>query len=343
MTGIRWSYALNQWDTNIDAFVRRRDHERAFKTISISGFSGVEFTAVSFGPWEPFGTPDEIAKLYGSLDGLRAFLADCALDAVSSYVYDPFVGFEVEMGRGPDPLEPESLEPIARTALWFAEALQRLGGDTLVVRPVGSAWQTGALSDDQIGTLARLWNEVGRRIAAHEVRLALHVDFLSALRLGDGIDRLLKATDPTLVGLALDTAEFAIAGIDPVEFLRTHADRVRHIQLKNARDLVDEEEAMTPHAEHFVRTEGGARRIERWFFEPTDEGGLIDFEAFAQAVAESDYSGWIVVESDQSPHPAESAMVSGWYVQKVLRPIVEGAQGAGSLPGERARWTKGRP
>lgn len=326
MTGIRWGYALNQWDTNIDAFVRKRDHERAFKTISISGFSGVELTAVSFGPWEPFGSPDEIAKLYGSLDGLRSFLADCALEAVSSYVYDPFVGFDVEMGRGPDPLDPDSLDPIAATALWFAEALHRLGGDALVVRPVGSAWQTGALSDDQIGTLARLWNEVGRRIGEHEVKLALHVDFLSALRLGDGIDRLLEATDPRYVGLALDTAELAIAGIDPVEFLRRHADRVRHIQLKNAREVVDDAEAMTPHAEQFVRTEGGQRRIERWFFEPTDEGGLIDFEAFAQAVADSGYAGWIVVESDQSPRPAESAMVSGWYVQKVLRPIIDRAR-----------------
>lgn len=323
MTGIRWGYALNQWDTNIDAFVRKRDHERAFKTISISGFSGVELTAVSFGPWEPFGSPDEIAKLYGSLEDLRSFLADCGIDAVSSYVYDPSVGFDVEMGRGPDPLDRDALERITGTAVWFADAVHRLGGDTLVVRPVGSAWQTGALSDEQIGTLAQLWNEVGRRISGHEVRLALHIDFLSALRLGDGIDRLLAATDAEYVGLAIDTAELAIAGIDPVDLFRRRADRVRHIQLKNARDVVDEEEALTPHAEQFVRTEGGSRRIDRWFFEPTDEGGLVDFEGFANAVAESDYSGWIVVESDQSPRPAESAMVAGWYVQKVLRPIIE--------------------
>ncbi len=46
------------------------------------------------------------------------------------------------------------------------------------------------------------------------------------------------------------------------------------------------------------------------------------------AVAETGYSGWIVVESDQSPRPAESAMVSGWYVQKVLLPIVEGSRSA---------------
>lgn len=323
MTGIRWGYALNQWDTNIDAFVRKRDHERAFKTISISGFSGVELTAESFGPWEPLGSPEQIANLYGSLDGFRRVLAACALDGVSSYVYDPFIGFDVEMGRGPDPLDPEAAPRITATAVWFAEALAALGGAVLVVRPCGSAWQTGALDDEKIATLAALWNAVGAAIAPSGVALALHFDFLSALRLDDGLARLLDATDPGLVGLALDTAEFAVAGADPVAVLERHADRVRHVQLKNAYDVVDDEEALTPHAEQFVRTEGGARRIQRWFFEPTDEGGLVDFPSFVRALAESGYAGWIVVESDQSPHPAESAMVSGWYVQNVLAPIVE--------------------
>lgn len=322
MSDIRWGYALNQWDTNIDAFVRKRDHERALKTVAISGFEGVELTAVSFGAWEPFGTPQQIADLYGSLEGLLEVLRACALTAVSSYVYDPFVGFDVEMGRGPDPLDPAGHPRIISTAVWFADALQRLGGSTLVVRPAGSAWQTGALSDEQIAVLATCWNAVGAAVREHGVALALHLDFLSALRLEDGLDRLLDVTDPELVGVAIDTAEFAIAGIDPVEFLRRRADRVRHIQLKDAHDREDDEEARTPHAEQFVRTEGGARRIGRWFFEPSDEPGLVDFEAFMHAVADTGYEGWIVVESDQSPHPAESTMVSGWYVQKVLRPIV---------------------
>lgn len=323
MTGVRWAYAVNQWDTNIDAFVRRREHERAFKTISISGFSGVELTAVSFGAWEPLGTPQQISDLYGSLEGFRAVLSSCALEAVSSYVYDPFIGFDVEMGRGYDPIEPASIPKITATARWFAGALAALGGDVLVVRPAGSAWQTGALSDEQITGLANTWNAVGAAVAEDGVQLALHLDFLSSLRLADGFDRLLAATDHALVGIALDTAELAVAGIDPVEVIRRHGDRVRHVQLKDARDRVDDAEAQTSHAEHFVRTEGGARGILRWFYEPTDEGGLVDFPTVAEALAGTGYSGWIVVESDQSPHPAESTMVSGWYVQNVLRPIIE--------------------
>lgn len=328
MTGIRWAYAVNQWDTNIDTFVRKREHERAFKTISISGFSGVELTALSFGAWEPLGTPQQITDLYGSVEGFREVLHSCALDGVSSYVYDPFIGFDVEMGRGYDPLEEASIPRITATAVWFSEALKALGGDVLVVRPVGSAWQTGPLRDEQIAGLARCWNEVGRAVRAYGVSLALHVDFLSALRLDDGLERLLAATDPELVGLALDTAEYAVAGVDPVAFYERHADRVAHVQLKGARAVVDDEEAMTPHAEHFIRTEGGERGILRWFYEPTDEGGLVDFEAFADALARHGYAGWVVVESDQSPHPAESTMVSGWYVQKVLRPITEGRRAA---------------
>lgn len=324
MSAIRWAYALNQWDTNIDAFVRARDHERAFKTVSISGFHAVELTAASFGAWEPLGTPQQIEDLYGSLEGFRAVLASCALEAVSSYVYDPFVGFGVEMGRGHDPLDADSIGPIVQTSRWFADAVARLGGDVLVARPVGSAWQVGELTDPQIAQLAECWNEVGAAVSDVGVSLALHFDFLSALRLGDGLERLLDATDAARVSLALDTAEFAIAGIDPVDFYRRHADRVRHVQLKDARVVVDDEEAVTPHAEQFVRTEGGRRSIERWFFEPTDEGGLVDFVAFARALASHDYRGWVVVESDQSPHPAESTMVSGWYVQNVLAPILGG-------------------
>lgn len=326
MSDVRWAYAINQWDTNIDSFVRKREHERAFKTVSISGFSGIELTAVSFGAWEPLGTPQQLADLYGSVEEFGRFLASCAIDAVSSYVYDPSVGFEVEMGRGPDPLDPASVEQIVRTARWFADALRRLGGSVLVVRAAPSAWQTGALSDEQIGVLADLWNTVGAAITADGIALGLHVDFLSALRLGDGIHRLLASTDAATVGLAIDTAEYAIAGIDPVALYRQYADRVVHVQLKDARETVGDAEASTPHAEQFIRTEGGARKILRWFYEPSDERALVDFEGFFAALAEHGYRGWIVVESDQSPHPAESTMVAGWYVQKVLQPILEGAR-----------------
>lgn len=40
MSAIRWAYAINQWKPQFDDFVRREQHERALKTISIAGFEG---------------------------------------------------------------------------------------------------------------------------------------------------------------------------------------------------------------------------------------------------------------------------------------------------------------
>ena len=334
--GVRWAYAINQWDPNIDDFVRDEDHERACKVVAASGFSGIELTAANFLGWEPLGNLNAIRDRYGSLEALRTRLQGWGIDAVSSWVLDPghdYFGIQ-PMAPGQNPLEPGDRDEVVRACGWFAEALRELGGATLVVRPVGSAWQTGPLSDEQITTLAGTWNAAGRATQEYAIRLALHVDFLSALRVGDGLERLLAETDPALVGVALDTAELAIAGIDPVELLRRHTDRVWHVQLKGARDTVSDEEALRPGADQRVRTEGGEREVARWFYEPSDDARqLVDFAALARELAASGYDGWIVVETDGGPHPAKSTMLSGWYVQRVLQPLLAGAHGARLLGG----------
>ena len=97
MSGIRWGYALNQWDTNIDAFVRKRDHERAFKTISISGFSGVELTAESFGPWEPLGSPEQIAL---TAKNFKVYYKKVPGKTPGSYTMDHTAGFYVFDPKG---------------------------------------------------------------------------------------------------------------------------------------------------------------------------------------------------------------------------------------------------
>ena len=328
-SAVRWAYAISQWDPNIDDFVRDEDHERALKTIAICGFTGVELTAANFMGWEPWGNPNAIVDRYGSLAELRAGFERCAIDGASSWVLDVSHGFEKQIeAPGVDPLDPSARDRVVEVAAWFAEALHELGGSTLVVKPVGSAWRTGPLGDEQIRVLADTWNAGGDAVREHGVKLAVHLDFLSALRLRDGLERLLEATDPALVGVALDTAEFAISGMDPVDFYRRRSDRVWHLQLKGARDRVSEQEALTRGADQHVRTAGGEREIARWFYEPSDAAGLVDFEALARELAAHDYAGWIVVETDGSPHPAKSAMLSGWYVQKVLQPLLNGVESA---------------
>ena len=330
MSAVRWAYAINQWKPQFDDFVRREQHERALKTMSIAGFEGVELTAGT-GRWEPLGNPQQLAANFGSLAGFREFLSSCAIDAVSSWFWDPA---ERSMEHLTGPMSPLSVDDhpgIVARATEYAEALAELGGSVLVVRPTPGAGDVEPLDDDAFGRVAACWEAVGRATAEHGVRTALHVDFLSALR-RDHVPALLDRTDPALVGLAVDTGELTAGGIDPLAVIERYGDRIVHVQFKDALAVDDAEEYLQPHAHWTVRVRGGAREIPRWFAEPGADGGLVDFPAITRALLDAGYTGWIVVESDQSPHPAASALLAGYLVQRELRPMLQetATGGAGS-------------
>ncbi|RFU18854.1 sugar phosphate isomerase/epimerase family protein [Geodermatophilus marinus] len=319
--GIRWGYAINQWKPQFDDFVRREQHERALKTISIAGFEGVELT-YGTGRWEPLGNPQQLAANFGSVTGFGEFVRGCALDAVSSWYWDP-AERSMEHLTGPlSPMAEDDLPAMVERARELAGALPELGGSVLVVRPVPGAGDVEPLGDDALGRVAACWDAVGRATAEHGVRTALHVDFLSALR-RDHVPALLDRTDPAVVGLALDTGELTAGGIDPLTVISAYGDRIAHVQFKDALAVDEAEEYLQPHAHWTVRVRGGAREIPRWFAEPGADGGLVDFPAVTRALVEAGYSGWIVVESDQSPHPAASALLAGYLVQRELRPLIE--------------------
>ena len=323
---IRWGYAINQWKPQFDDFVRREAHERALKTISIAGFSGVELNAGT-GRWEPLGNPQQLAANFGSVAGFADFVRSCALQSVSSWAWDPEER-SMEHLTGPlSPLSPEDRPVLVDRAEEYAAALAELGGSVLVVRPAPGAGDVDPLDDAAIAELAATWDAVGARTAGHGVRTALHVDFLSSLRRDDALDRLLAATDPDLVGLAVDTGELAAAGLDPAALIRRHADRVWHVQLKDALAVDEAGEYLQPHAHWTVRVRGGVREVPRWFAEPGVEGGLVDSAAVISALLDIGYRGWVVVESDQSPHPATSALLAGYLVQRELRDLAATPRG----------------
>jgi inosose dehydratase len=172
-----------------------------------------------------------------------------------------------------------------------------------------------------LGRLAECWSAVGRATLEVGVRTALHVDFLSPLREPANLATVLELIDPAAVGLAVDTAEFTIAGLDPVEIIRQHPDRIWHVQYKDALAVDTAKEYLVPHAQYSVRQRGGEREIPRWFAEPGADGGLVDFTGVTQALIDIGYTGWIVFESDPSPHPATSTLLGGYLMQEHIRPM----------------------
>lgn len=305
-------YAINQWKPGMAHFVRTEEHERAFKTIAACGFDEVELRAGTF-RWEPLGRPERIVQYYGSIDAFLDVLHKSGIERVSSFFFDPGEPIFEEFNFGRNPLDPADRDGIVNAARTFTEFLQEAGGSTLVVRPVGSRWRTGELGEQQLGELAATWNAVG----ALGVRVALHVDALSALQTEDEIAAVLDRTDDT-VGLAIDTAEVTLAGIDPIRLYERHAERVVHLHLKDVRTTDTLGERTKPNAELEFLSAGGERGIDRWFWELGTDGGLVDFPALFAALDEHGYDGTIVVESDQSPDPGGSVMLNAWYVKRHL-------------------------
>lgn len=315
---MRWSYALNQWNNGHDRFVLREAHANAFKTLAISGFDAVEIPCGS-GRWEPLGRKDWIEKFYGSIEALRTEMRACGINAVSSFIFNPAEPIFEEGAYGLSVLNPADHGRILGTLRQYADLLPVLGGDTLVVRALPNWSDTTAVDAATMQVAADCWNAVGAMLAPSGVRLALNFDCVTMARSEDDIAALLALCDTATVGLSLDTADAAIMGLDPVAMIDRFGARLVHVQLKNAleRDTLDE--YRLPFPEKFMLAGGGARKIARWYCELEHECGLVDIQGCHAALAAQGFSGWVVVESDQSPVPATSAMLNGWFVQNRLK------------------------
>ncbi|MCW1402088.1 sugar phosphate isomerase/epimerase [Novosphingobium sp. MW5] len=320
---LKWSYALNQWNNGHDRFVLREDHERAFKTLSASGFDAVEVPCGS-GRWEPLGRKDWIEKYYGSVSGLKCAMAACGIAAASSFVFNPAEPIFEEGAFGLSPLNVADHGRILGTLGQYADILPELGGDTLVVRALPNWSADRAVNQQSMQVAADCWNAVGAMLAARGVKLALNFDCVTMARTADDIGLLLALCDPASVGLSIDTADAAIMGLDPVALFQRFADRTIHVQLKNALARDDLDEYRLPFPEKFMLAGGGSRKIPRWYTELGDEDGIVDIASFHKALVDADYRGWVVVESDQSPVPATSAMLNGWFARNVLKADLRG-------------------
>ena len=321
MANIQWGYAINQW-RNLETELARKDQmESAFKVISVAGFKGIEVTDSALGGNNVHGGRT-ITGFFGSTRNFMEQLRRFGIQSVPSY----FTGLDWAnaSNAGDHPRLKES-------ARQNAEFLAEVGGTRLVVRPMGPYWREAPITDDKIKLIADCWNSTGAVTKNAGVALSVHLDFLCGLRSEAEIEKFLKLTDPAVVGLTLDTAELTIAGIDPVKFYNQHHARVNHIHFKDAKHVDDFGGYKQPNAEidywpaNLVLA-GADHGVDRWYYEMGTPGGLVDFPALLTSLYQHDYNGWIIAESDQSPHVEESVLLNAWYRKFVLSKIEKEAQ-----------------
>ena len=125
------------------------------------------------------------------------------------------------------------------------------------------------------------------------------------------IDTLLRLTEPSLLGLCIDTGHYRFGGGDPLEFLQKNASRIWHVHFKDCQPDI-----------------AAKSRKEGWEYFTSMRNGIfcelgkgeIKFQAVKAALEKMGYDGWIVVEQDVLPgmgSPKDSARRNREYLASI--------------------------
>lgn len=162
-------------------------------------------------------------------------------------------------------------------------------------------WELLCSGLDRLGKIAK--EEYG-------ISLTFHHHMGTVVQDPDEVKRMMDNTNPEYVSLLFDTGHFAYCGADPLEMVKTYADRIRHVHLKDIR----------PEVVRKVKDNGlsfleGVRMGA--FTIPGD--GCIDFDPIFEVLEKAGYEGYMVVEAEQDPakaNPFEYALKARGFIRE---------------------------
>jgi inosose dehydratase len=274
-------------------------HGRVLDEMAETGYAGTELGDWGFMPTDP-------AELRAELDAR-------GLALVASF-------------STPWLQDPARHEQSADDAVRIARLLAAVGGpSTLVVlgndpygdpvrgRMAGRITAEHGLSDQQWAGFAAGANHLARRVRDEAgIRTVIHQHLGTLVESMDEVRHFLDATDPSLVGVCLDTGHWTFGtGGDPSAAVRDLRERIWHVHFKDCDPAVMAE----------------SRRLEWDGLTSTAHGvfcelgrGGVDFPAVLSALEEIGYDGWIVVEQDILPgmgDPRQSARRNRDYLRSI--------------------------
>lgn len=126
----------------------------------------------------------------------------------------------------------------------------------------------------------------------HGVTLALHPEAFTMFRSSRDVDLFMTLLDPTYVNLCPDTAQFTVAGSDPIAIAERHKDRVVLTHWKDATGPAPDD----VHIDDSIF----ARQVQ-WFAGVGQ--GVVDWPAWMRLLRDIGYRGWAVFELDVTPDP----------------------------------------
>ncbi len=141
------------------------------------------------------------------------------------------------------------------------------------------------------------WEELHRSFIAigelgtdYGIDVSLHPHVGGHIESGREIERALEAIEGTPITVCIDTGHIRIGGIDAIPLMRRLGSRVHHIHAKD----VDQSILAQLQRGEFDYVEVVGKGLY------CDLGaGMVDWQGFAEAIAEIGYAGWVVAEEDQ--------------------------------------------
>jgi inosose dehydratase len=253
-------------------------------------------------PWSRF--LDEIAEAgyrytelgpYGYLptdpDVLRAELERRDLQLTGG-----FTMFDLE--------DPSAWEAGQAQATGTARLVRELGAEYLIVIDdvytnlvTGEPRIPAELDEAQWRRLVDTVERLGELADQHGLKAVVHPHIQTHIEFEHQIERLLD--EAPSVRLCLDVGHHAYSGGEPIAFFKKHRERIPYLHLKS----VDRELRQRVEDDGTSFADAVAEGV---FVEPSE--GVVDFGALRDAMAETGYGGFAIVEQDMYPVPFDKPL-----------------------------------
>lgn len=167
-------------------------------------------------------------------------------------------------------------------------------------------------TDSDWAKLTQGLEALGELAQEKEMEIVYHHHMGTGVQTTEEIERLMENTAPEKVSLLFDTGHLVFSGENPIEIYRKYQSRIKHIHFKDIREVVAEE--VKNNQDSFLHA------VKKGVFTVPGDG-MIDFAPIMEAIIESGYEGWIVVEAEQDPskaNPFEYALKAKKYINELL-------------------------
>lgn len=233
--------------------------------------------------------------LLGTGSDLVALLARYELSLAGGWIDLPFSGSDEEFDHALAGLTtPLDLFVVAAESQPEAPPLPTIadsGSPARKARPGGAPELM--LEGDAWKIFADRINQVAGIVTARGLEPTFHHHACTHVETPEEIDALLDATE---IGLTFDSGHLLIGGGNPLADFHRWAHRINHLHLKDAKTELLRDALRSP--------EPMASLWEKRVFVPLGEGDL-EVSDLVEAIFNSGFSGWLVVEQDVVPMGAD--------------------------------------